>query len=100
MRLRRYQRFEVLAALSDGLPDCLILDLQMPYMTGFELQLALHRKGIHIPTIIVTAHDEPGMREQCRSAGAMAYLPKPVHDSSLFATLDTAGTEKGHEQGD
>ena len=69
---------QFLAALPEALPDCLIADLQMPEMTGLELQLNLARRGVQIPTIIITAHDEAGMRERCTSAGAIAYLPKPV----------------------
>jgi len=82
---------QFLASLAEGRPDCLIADLQMPEMTGLELQLDLARRGVQIPTIIITAHDEAGMRERCKSAGAVAYLSKPVQDSSLFAAIDAAG---------
>jgi FixJ family two-component response regulator len=81
---------QFLAALPQGLPDCLIVDLRMPEMTGLELQHTLTRKGLQIPTIIITAHDEAGMRERCKSAGALAYLPKPVHARELFAVVDAA----------
>jgi FixJ family two-component response regulator len=86
---------QFLAALPEGLPDCLIADLQMPEMTGLELQLALARRGVQIPIIIITAHDEAGMRERCKSAGAIAYLAKPVSDTSLFAAIDAAGKRAG-----
>lgn len=82
---------QFLASLPEGQPDCLIADLQMPEMTGLELQRRLALKGLQIPTIIITAHDESGMREQCESAGAIAYLLKPVQDTSLFAAIDAAG---------
>jgi len=81
---------EFLAALPDGLPECLILDLQMPAMTGLELQQHLTRRGIQIPTIIITAQRDIGMRERCESAGAIAFLSKPVQDTSLFAAIDDA----------
>jgi FixJ family two-component response regulator len=84
---------QFLASLAEGLPDCLIADLQMPEMTGLDLQLSLTRRGVQIPTIIITAHDEAGMRERCKSAGAIAYLSKPVQDSSLFAAIDAAGRD-------
>ena len=61
---------EFLAALPAGLPQCLIVDLQMPEMTGLELQRQLNREGIHIPTIVITAHNEIEMRELCTAAGA------------------------------
>ena len=82
---------QFLASLSEWLPDCLIADLQMPEMTGLELQQNLIRNGIRIPTIIITAHDEAGMRERCKSAGAIAYLSKPVHDTALFDAIAAAG---------
>jgi FixJ family two-component response regulator len=89
--VRTYQSVQqFLASLADDLPDCLILDLQMPEMTGLELQQNLARKGIRIPTIIITAHDQAGMRERCNAAGAIAYLAKPLQDTSLFAAIDTA----------
>jgi FixJ family two-component response regulator len=89
--VRTYQSGQqFLASLADGLPDCLILDLQMPEMTGLELQQNLARKGIRIPTIIITAHDQAGMRERCNAAGAIDYLAKPLQDTSLFAAIDTA----------
>jgi FixJ family two-component response regulator len=81
---------QFLAALPEGEPHCLIADLQMPEMTGLELQQTLARRGLQIPTIIMTAHDEAGMRERCKFAGAIAYLSKPVQDSSLFAAIEAA----------
>ena len=59
-------------------------------MTGLELQLNLARRGVQIPTIIITAHDEAGMRARCKPAGVIAYLAKPVDDTSLFAAIDAA----------
>jgi len=96
LRAKTYRSARLfLASLADELPNCLILDLQMPEMTGLELQQALAREGIRIPTIIITAHDEPGMREQCKAAGAIAFLPKPVQDASLFAAIEAARRFKG-----
>src|SRR5690348_14575487 len=83
---------QFLASLADGTPDCLIVDLQMPEMTALELQYDLTRKGVEIPIIIITAHDEVGMRERCTSAGAIAYLSKPVQAADLFAAVATAQT--------
>ena len=81
---------QFLASLVDGRPDCLILDLQMPGMTGLEIQRHLAREGIHIPTIIITAHGDADMRALCTAAGAVACLPKPVSSSSLLAAIETA----------
>jgi FixJ family two-component response regulator len=98
-RLLRARAFEArtytsardfLAALPEGLPDCLIVDLQMPEMTGLELQRHLTRSGVQIPTIVITAHNEAGARERCESAGASAFLSKPLQDTSLLAAIGAA----------
>jgi FixJ family two-component response regulator len=80
------QRF--LAALPDSLPDCLIVDLQMPEMDGIELLQRL--AGMGVPMIVITAHSEVGVRERCESAGAVAFLLKPLQDTSLFAAIDAS----------
>jgi FixJ family two-component response regulator len=81
---------DFLTALPEGLPECLIVDLQMPEMTGLELQRHLTRSGVQIPTIVITAHNEAGARERCESAGAAAFLSKPLQDTSLLAAIDDA----------
>jgi FixJ family two-component response regulator len=83
---------QFLASLPQCLPDCVILDLQMPKMTGLELLQHLNHRGIKIPTIIITAYDEPGMPDRCKAAGSIAYLLKPVQETSLFAAIDAART--------
>jgi len=91
---------QFLFSLQDGVPDYLIVDLQMPEMNALELQHDLASRGIRIPTIIITAHDEAGMQERCKSAGAIAYLSKPVHDTELVMAIDacdTADSQWRHE---
>ena len=88
---------EFLASLPDGLPDCLIADLHMPEMSGLELQKLLTSEGIKIPTIIITANTDAGTRERCISAGAAAYLQKPVRRAELFAAIDAASSGLGEE---
>jgi FixJ family two-component response regulator len=87
---------EFLAALPDGLPECLIVDLQMPQMSGLELLQHLTRTSIRIPTIIITAHAESGIRERCKAAGAVGFLTKPLQDTSLFAALEDVRRSKGN----
>jgi len=88
---------EFLTALPEGLPDCLILDLQMPEMTGLELLEHLKRRGIQIPTIVITAYGDSGVRERCESAGALAFIAKPFWKSSLYAAIDEAIRNDRHE---
>jgi FixJ family two-component response regulator len=81
---------EFLDSLSAEVPECLIVDLQMPEMTGLELQGELGRLGARIPTIVITAHNESGLRERCLAAGATAYLVKPLDARELIANITTA----------
>src|SRR5215813_11929753 len=81
---------EFLDSLPSGTPECLIVDLQMPEMTGLELQGELTRIGARIPTIVITAHNEKGLRERCMAAGATAYLVKPLDAGVLLASIDSA----------
>ena len=78
---------EFLSALPAGLPDCLIVDLQMPEMNGLELQQHLARNGIKIPTILITAYDDVALRDQ---AGLVASLRKPLQEKALFDAIDKA----------
>jgi FixJ family two-component response regulator len=81
---------EFLDSLSGEVPECLIVDLQMPEMTGLELQGELSRLGARIPTIVITAHNERGLRERCLAAGATAYLIKPLDGTLLISTISSA----------
>lgn len=81
---------EFLDSLQHGVPACLIADLQMPEMTGLDLQHHLKRNGIRIPTIIITAHDELATRQLCNAAGAHAYLLKPLQGPTLIAAIKAA----------
>jgi FixJ family two-component response regulator len=81
---------QFLTSLDSELPECLILDLHMPEMSGLEVQNILVSRGIDIPTIIITSNSDAAMRERCISAGAIAYLSKPVRREDLFAAIDTA----------
>lgn len=81
---------EFLDALDRGRPDCLVIDLQMPGMTGLELQQHLTRTGVHLPVVVITGHDQPGMRAQCIAAGVSTYLRKPLDDSVLLDAISRA----------
>jgi FixJ family two-component response regulator len=72
------------------LPGCLLLDLYMPEISGLDLQNQLRKAGITIPTIVITAHDEPGLRERCQSAGVAAFLTKPLNQDALISAINNA----------
>jgi FixJ family two-component response regulator len=71
-------------------PDCLVLDLQMPGLSGMEVQQALKTAGAHFPIVIITAHDAPSLREECMQAGAIAYLCKPLDIRALVKAVTLA----------
>jgi FixJ family two-component response regulator len=85
---------EFLESLKDDVPACLIVDLQMEETTGLELQQHLQSTGSQIPTIVLTAHDEPGMQDRCTDAGAVAFLVKPVAKDQLLEAIEAA-TSRG-----
>ena len=78
---------EFLDSLPARPPDCLVLDLQMPGLSGLEVQRHLAADGVRLPTIIITADDAPETRERCLSAGTAAYLCKPFDDRTLLAMI-------------
>lgn len=65
--------------------DCVVLDLQMPEMTGLDLQryLRMVYPELALPVVMITAHDEPGSCERCLAAGVAAYMRKPVEGTKL-----------------
>jgi len=79
---------ELLAALPTGLPECLIVDLQMPEMNGLELQQHLVSNGITIPMILISAHDNVALSEH--KPGFVASLRKPLQEQALFEAIGKA----------
>jgi FixJ family two-component response regulator len=81
---------EFLHSIEDHEPDCLVLDLHMPGMTGFEVQGALAMAHTAVPVVVITGHDTPESRGRALRLGAKAYLCKPVDDMALLAAIDDA----------
>jgi FixJ family two-component response regulator len=86
---------ELLLWLKHQRPNCLILDLQMPKINGFGVMDALHRANIHLPIVVITAHDIPGMGDEAIAAGAVTYLRKPFEESALLAAIAKAIAQAG-----
>ena len=81
---------EFLTSLEKRRPDCAILDLHLPGLSGLDLQLYLSRERAGLPCIIITGKDEPGTRERVLAAGAAAYLKKPFDEEALFQAISMA----------
>ena len=80
---------EFIQALESGVgePDCLLLDMQMAGMNGFEVQRHLASRGRSLPTVAITGDDAPETRARCVAAGIAGYLRKPVDDDELLAAV-------------
>jgi FixJ family two-component response regulator len=74
--------------------DCLLLDIRMPGMSGFELQEHLATPESHIPVIYITGHDRFGMEEKAMKLGAIAYLRKPFDGQLLLDAIQQASTHE------
>jgi FixJ family two-component response regulator len=81
---------EFLTAAAERRPDCVVLDLHMPGMSGLQVLRKLKAAGLLLPIVVITAHDEPETREQCLSSGARAYLRKPLEDRLLLNAISAA----------
>lgn len=81
---------DFLESLKTVVPDCAVLDFQMPGLTGRDVQRALSLAKVPLPIIIVTAHDQPSLRERVLADGAVGYFTKPLRRDTLIAALDQA----------
>src|SRR4051812_35336752 len=91
------QPVQTYAAAQDFLRDCprnpagcLILDVQMPGLSGLDLQSELSHAGIYLPIIFITGHGDIPTTVRAMRAGAVEFLTKPVSDSELLAAIDQA----------
>jgi two-component system response regulator FixJ len=69
---------------------CLILDMSMPGMTGFELQQKLRECGCAPPLVFITGQDRAAARSQAMRAGAIGYLRKPFDGDELMLIVGQA----------
>jgi two-component system response regulator FixJ len=81
---------EYLLTHSAAPPGCMLLDLHMPEMNGFELLDQLHAQGSKQPVIMVTGRGNSALKERAVHAGAMTLLDKPVTDYALMSSLTQA----------
>jgi FixJ family two-component response regulator len=71
-------------------PACLITDVQMPGMTGFDLLSRLLSEGYSIPVIFMSAHPGEALRAAAIEAGTVGFLDKPVNVGDLIDCLNNA----------
>jgi FixJ family two-component response regulator len=79
-----------LDALRSLSPDCVLLDLHMPGLTGWEVRDEMGAAGFSIPVIFITGDGDPALWERAAAAGAVALLRKPFGEQALLETIATA----------
>ena len=90
---------EYLASPRANYTSCLITDVQMPGLSGMELQSVLTTRGLTIPTIIITAFPDDRMRRRSLEAGAVCFLTKPFDEHCLIQCVDAALQGDAHPDG-
>ena len=87
---------EFLDSLPRGRAACLVLDIHLDGMSGFELQQRLVANGVGVPVIFITAHDDAPTRERIEKSGAVGHLWKPLEGQALLHAIRRAiGLDQG-----
>jgi FixJ family two-component response regulator len=81
---------EFLAQQLDFRPACIVLDLQMPEMSGLDLQEVLTRGNESISIVFISGHADIPDSVRAMKAGAVDFLTKPFDESQLLAAIDAA----------
>src|ERR1700733_6542783 len=81
---------ESLGGLEKERPGCLVLDIQLPDINGFELQQRLAMDDIQIPIIFLTGHGDIPMSVKAIKAGAVEFLTKPLREQDLLDAVRVA----------
>ena len=74
------------ARVDDGV--CIVSDVRLPGISGFELSTRLRAGGTQTPVILIAARDGRAERSKARRCGAAAYLAKPFTGSALLQAID------------
>jgi FixJ family two-component response regulator len=75
---------DFLKARLPDVPACLVLDVQMPGLSGLDLQRELARAGHHLPIVFMTGHGDIPMTVEAMKAGAVGFLSKPFRNQDLL----------------
>jgi FixJ family two-component response regulator len=67
---------------------CMVTDIQMPGLSGFDLKCKLYERRAPLPVIMVTARTEPDLEEKAMSSGAACFLRKPFETQTFVACVE------------
>jgi FixJ family two-component response regulator len=83
---------EFLQSKLPRVPSCLVLDVRLPGLSGFDLRAELSKAHVHIPIIFITAHGDIPMSVRAMKGGAIDFLTKPFRDQDLLDSVTAAIT--------
>jgi signal transduction histidine kinase/ligand-binding sensor domain-containing protein/CheY-like chemotaxis protein len=78
---------ELMELLKTQLPDLLLLDINMPIISGFKCLEEIRLKGLDIKIIVQTAYENSYEKQKCLNAGCDGYISKPIKPKELFAAI-------------
>ena len=81
---------EFLASARADVPSCLLLDVQLPGLSGLDLQQELAKGDVQIPIIFITGHGDIPMSVKAMKSGAVEFLTKPFRDQDLLDAIHQA----------
>jgi FixJ family two-component response regulator len=87
---------EFLASLTTRRPDCAVVDVHMPGLSGFDVKARMCAAHIEIPVVFITASDDLALDETVREAGGVRLLRKPFSNDALLDAVGTALRSKSH----
>ncbi len=85
---------EFLDSLAAQLPDCVLLDVHMPGLTGLQVQAQLRAAGIDLPVVFITASDDAEIARSALDAGGLCVLHKPFSNALLIDAVGVALNSK------
>jgi FixJ family two-component response regulator len=81
---------ELLRTKRPPLPSCIVLDVRLPELSGFELHAELFAAGIHTPIVFITGHGDIPMSVRAMKAGAVDFITKPFRDQDILDAVAAA----------
>lgn len=85
---------DFLASLATGRPDCLVVDVHMAGLTGFDVLARLQADGVRLLAIVITGFDDPDAEQRAMRLGATKFLRKPFGDAELLDAVALAASAK------
>ena len=80
---------EFLADLGESMPQCAVLDVHLPGLSGIQVQKRLQSDRVQVPVVFITASDDPALDREAIDAGGLRMLRKPFSNDDLLAAIES-----------